>query len=346
MLFSGIQDSEWQSLGDCLMRLYLSGWNATTGEREQAVIDHGYIRYRCFSFANLVKLPGLPYCSKNTIGAYNACVSSGVGIMHDSGVVSWRTHMNTLAKQGKTKQLAEMLTEQEFIQSYVDRVKAESHNWDDAPQNKSRFYMTIDLARVSSDIFRRHEALEALGIRPIPVLHGDDNVEKYIGKYADRGYKLIALATAKVLRNSRSQFRAYLEACFNAGAKYGVEFHGLGITSPSRMIELPWFSTDSSSWSRVAGYGGIMMYDDRRQRLDTFHISDQVSAGKGHEMKLNSRMMAFVKEYVEHKGYDFHALQTDFVQRHCFNSRSMDELTQAATKLHGSKEGSFNLLFS
>ncbi len=328
------------------MRLYLSGWQATNAEREQKVIEHGYLRYRCFSHANIQKLKGLPYHSKNTVGAYNACIKGGVGIMYDSGVVSWRTHMNTLAKQGKTKQLAEMLTEQEFREQYVETVKSQSQNWDDIPQNKSAMYMTIDLARVSSDIFKRHESLEAMGIRPIPVLHGDDNVADYIHKYADRGYKLIALATAKVLRNSRSQFREYLAACFNAGAKYGVEFHGLGITSPSRMIEMPWFSTDSSSWSRVAGFGGIMMYDDRRQRLDTFHISDQVSNGKGSEMKLNSRMMAFVKEYVEHKGYDFHELQTDFVLRHCFNSRSMDEMTQAATKLHGSKEGNFQLLFS
>jgi len=329
------------------MRLYCSGWQATNAKREEAVVKDNYLKYRCFSFSMIRKLTGLPYFLKGLQGAYDACRAGGVGIMMDSGVVSWRTHCNTLAKQGKTEALAKVIGEKEFIQQYVDYVKERHHEWD--------FFMTIDLARISSEIFKRYIAIEKmvapLGVKPLPVLHGDDNVSKYIGMYADRGCTFVALATAKVLRNRQTQFRHYLEACFEAGERYGVKFHGLAFTSIWMMLEFPMFSADSSSWSRVAGFGGIMIYDEIKQRMHTYHISERVSdaKGKGSDLQLNSRMMDHVREYVTHTGYDFDVMRKGdgeeaFIERHKWNARTMYLLAEAATKKHGKEQGHFNPL--
>ncbi len=186
------------------MKWHLSGWQGSNGKREEAVLKDGYLKYRCFSYSMLRKLKGLPYYLPGLQGSYDACRKYNVGIMLDSGVVSWRTHRNTLAKQGKTEALAKVIDEPEFVRGYVDYVKKHESEWE--------IYMGVDLARISAEIYERHCRTEAMGIRPCPVLHGDDDVDKYIGLYADRGYKTIALATARVLRTGQRQFRQYLQS--------------------------------------------------------------------------------------------------------------------------------------
>src|SRR5678809_1409439 len=128
------------------MRFFLSGWQATNRERETAVLKAGAIKHRCFSFGMLCKLPGLPYYLPKLQGAYEACLEHGVGIMMDSGVVSYRSYRVSMQKQGKS--LDKLLDETTFIQMYVDYVKKESKKWD--------FYVTIDIERDAANIFARH----------------------------------------------------------------------------------------------------------------------------------------------------------------------------------------------
>jgi hypothetical protein len=319
------------------MKIFLSGWQASNAERELAVIKAGAVRERCYSFAMVQKLPGLPFYVKGLEEALQVSIDNKIDIMMDSGVVSWRSYRVGREKIGDKKALDKLVGEHEFIDMYVKYVKANYKKWE--------FYVTIDLERNAPSILERHKRICAMGIKPVPVFHGDSSAE-YIKKYADLGHDLVSIATWPSLRTGKEQFKKYFDACFAVAAKCNVRLHGLAQTSPFKMIDYPWYSVDSSSWSRVAGYGGIIMFDEHKQRMSNFHISERHSAGKAADAKLNPRTMRMVKEYVEANGYDFEQLRTDFVTRHIWNGKTMLKLADHAAKRHRNKEsGRWNLLF-
>jgi hypothetical protein len=308
------------------MKIYLSGWQATNRERESVVLNAGAMKNRCFSFCSIQKLPGLPYFLKNVEGAYQACLENKVGIMMDSGVVGYRSYRQALIKQGG-KALNKLLTQDTFIDLYVEYCKKNKKYWD--------FYVTIDIEKKSDLILATHTRLLEAGIKPVPVLHGDADVIEYLKKYHDLGHKLICLGTGSHLRTTPRHFRHYLDSVFNEGAKLGVEFHGLAMTSPWIMLEYPWYAVDSSSWSRMAGYGTICRFDEQTHRMCSFHISERESKGaKGADLKGNTAFMRILKKEIEAEGYDFDLLRKDFVLRHAYNAATMQELCDYATTRH------------
>lgn len=308
--------------------MYYSGWQASKPERELRVIKSGHLKYRCLTFAHMRKIPGFPYYLSHYQGVHDLLVKHKVGIFMDSGVVGYRSHKATLIRNGG-KGLEKLVDEQTYIQMYVDFCKELSKHWD--------FYMTIDLERDAPSIFKRHCVIEKMGIRPVPVFHGDATVD-FLKKYADMGHKLIGIASAKSIRSQQVNLRRYFDAVFNAGAKYGLQMHGLAMTAPWLLVEYPWFSVDSSSWSRVAGYGGIMLFNAVSHRMSVQHISHRHSTGKGSLAKLNPVIMDRVKEQVQSEGFDFEQLREDFVERHIYNAYSMNRLIKAAARKHGTWE--------
>jgi hypothetical protein len=292
------------------------------------------MKARCFSFANVTQVPGLPYYVPGAVTALDACIEHKIPIMMDSGVVGWRSYGVSCTRKGNVKALAKLCGEDEFIQLYVDYVKANYKKW--------AIYITIDLERVAAGIFERHKKIRAMGITPVPVFHGDDDAGEFIRKYADLGHKLVAIASWRTLRFGREQFGTYLNAVFHAAEKCGVGLHGLAMTAPWMMMGFPWQSVDSSSWSRVAGFGGIMKFDLQKHRLTNMNISDRATSTTNY-LKLNSAALQAIREEVESDGFNFDTLRTDFVQRHIYNARTMHLLTEYASKKHGNS--TWNLLF-
>ncbi len=301
---------------------FLAGYQASTTERELRLVNSGAVTHRCFSFANLVKIPGLPYYLPGAMQGYQVCLKHGVGIMMDSGVFSYRTHRAYLKRTGKD--LSQLPSEEAYVELYVDWCKKHQKKWD--------FYVTIDLDIFSEENCVRHAMLEKMGIRPMPVVHGDDSIDKYLKIYADRGYTYICIGVYRKLRTTVSQQRRYLDAVFNVGAKLGLEFHGLAVTTPWMVLSYPFRSIDSSSWSRAAGYGSIMRFDSHTERMSTLHISERMSSSS--KLHQNSAALARVKKEIEAEGYDFTELQNDHTARHQYNAATMQKLVKAADAKH------------
>lgn len=312
------------------VRIYCSGWQATTTERESRVIQSGYLKHRCFSFCNLEKLPGIGVI-KGAQEAYKVCVENKIGIMMDSGVFSYRTYKANYIKQGKP--LTELPTEEQFIDLYVAYCKQYSHLWD--------FYVTIDLEINAPKILHTHIKLEKLGLRPMPVFHGDDSVD-YLKKYADKGYKLIGIGLARSERGQRDKLRNRFDTIFDEGAKLGLDFHGLALTSGWVMLGWPWWSVDSSSWSRTASLGCICRFDHVKHRMSVLHISEVPSTHKPSIMDLSTRQVEGIKKEIESEGFDYEELRKDFVARHIYNARTMSLLADLAGKR---SKNNWNLLF-
>lgn len=307
------------------MRVYLAGWQASRGPREATVTKRAGVKHRCYTFANLFKIAGFPYYIKGFEGSYQASLAAGVGILMDSGVVSYRGYLKTQERRGKS--IAKLPTSDEFLQLYAGYCKRNKKDWDD--------FLTVDMEPEAASTLVWHEKIEALGLRPMPVFHGDTDAA-WLKKYADKGYKYIGLGGSYLHRSSRPrEMRFYLDSAFNIGAKYGLEFHGLGMTTPWVMMEYPFRSCDSSWWSRSAGYGSIMRFDTVRERMSIMHVSSQVCGrvdGKVGLLKQNTVAMRRLADELKEEGFDLAVLREDFTERHVYNAIAMMKLGEHASK--------------
>lgn len=304
------------------MNVFLAGWQSGNGKRERRLIDAGVIKGRCFSFANTVPMPGFPWHLKGVVEGYHECVASKVPIMMDSGVYSFRTYRRYL--EGKGKSTAGLPTLSGYVRLYVDYCLEFGKLWD--------FYVTVDFTHDSEANYLRHVKLEKMGIRPAPVFHGDSSFD-YLKRYADRGYKLVCLGSTRKLRAiGSSAMHRYLDGAFEAGARYGIEFHGLAMTSPWVMLGYPWRSVDSSSWSRVAGFGSILGWDAVTCRMTTLHVSKRHSTSA--KLHGSADATACVRAHVTAQGYDFEKLRRNLIYRHQYNADTMVRVMQTATAKH------------
>lgn len=319
-----------------IVRIFLAGWQASREKRELEVIKRGNLKWRCFSFANLFKIKGFPYYIKGFEGSYKACVDNGVGIMMDSGIISYRGYKHTMAKKGDVKALAKLPDEETFVQWYVDWVKKNSKDW--------AFYVTADLKPIASDVLKWHTKLEDQGLRPVPVFHGDVGVE-WLKRYVDRGYDYVCIGGSSISRSGKKRdYVQYLDGIFNFGAKHNIKYHGLAMTSPWIMMTWPWFSVDSSWWSRSAGYGSIMKFDPIAERMSILHVSPRHSKSQlsDSHFKNNKIAMQKLREELKFEGFDLDLLRESFTERHVYNSRAMTSMAEHATKR---QRGNWNLLF-
>jgi hypothetical protein len=127
---------------------------------------------------------------------------------------------------------------------------------------------------------------------------------------------------------------------FNTGAKLGATFHGLAFTSAWVMLDYPWASVDSSSWSRAAACGSIIRFNPETRRLTTVHVSDQASSVQ----ISNSTTLKRISRHIEAEGFDWKELQTSYVVRHLYNAGEMRKLVMFATDKHIRPEGAWRSL--
>lgn len=304
------------------MKIYLAGYQASTTKRESYLINKGGVTARCISFANIVKIKNLPFFVKGIREGYDVCLKKKVGIMMDSGVVSLLTYGMWLKKKNKPIKLP---NKDEYTQLYVDFCKKYSKLWD--------FYVTLDFRKNCAEIFETQKRLESMGIFPAPVYHGDDTID-WLKKYSDRGHKLICIGAVshRALPGRKGDVRRrYLDEVFNAGVKLGLEFHGLAVTSPYLILEYPWKSCDSSSWSRAAGYGCIIRFNEDTGRMNTVHVSERALPTSAQRISLLNNKRAFqrLKEEIEREGYDFAKIRNDHTERHLYNARTMIKLAES-----------------
>jgi hypothetical protein len=307
------------------MKFYAAGWQSGTLEREKRLFDAGVFKYRCFSFANIVTIPGLPWHLPGIEAGYKFCLKKGIGIMLDSGVYSLRTYRAYLERKGKST--SSMPDDRDYVRMYVDFCKRYEGRID--------FAVTVDFTCDCTPNFKTHARLEKMGLRSMPVYHGDDNTD-YIRRYADKGYDYIAIGNPTGAERKRgTKLRRCLDAVFNLGEKLNLGFHGLAMTAPWIMLDYPWRSIDSSSWARVAGFGSILGWDERTRRLSTLHISERQSNGS--LMHGNGRALDSVRRHVEAEGYDFNLLRKDNILRTQWNAAEMNKLADFAGRRRRTK---------
>lgn len=151
-------------------------------------------------------------------------------------------------------------------------------------------------------------------LRPVPVVHYKTDL-KWLQRYVDEGYDLIGLG-GLVGSTAGDSCRAWIDRCFDLVCNTRnrlprVKLHGFGVTVYDLMIRYPWFSVDSTSWTKVGAYGGILVphkrkgkfvFDEQPYLLKVSSDSPDRKLLGRHFLNLTQAEQAICKEWLEYIG--------------------------------------------
>jgi len=136
----------------------------------------------------------------------------------------------------------------------VEDYAAWLHKW----RHRFTVYANLDVIGSAKGTWENQQALESMGLKPLPIYHGGDEKD-YFFKYLDN-YAYMALGgVAHLPPQSKGQYR-FLAWCFHEG-KGKAAFHGFGRTHWEMIITFPFYSVDSTSWIEPWTYGRVKLFD-------------------------------------------------------------------------------------
>jgi hypothetical protein len=134
--------------------------------------------------------------------------------------------------------------------------------WLDTHRHRFTVYANLDVIGDHEGSLRNLEALEQMGLHPMPVFHGGspwEALEHLCARYRYIGLGGIAMMDAR-------KRLPWLIHAFRVGREHGTRFHGLGVTSLQTLYDLPFYSVDSSSWSAGFRFGRVAVWDPHGRR--------------------------------------------------------------------------------
>lgn len=180
----------------------------------------------------------------------------------DSGAFTLKTKAAEYAKKHGTDKWAWYRSKEmrQYLDDYAQFVKEHKVGID--------LYANVDVMGNPDLTLRNQRYLERKhGLVPVPVVHFGTEL-KWLDKYVSMGYEIIGLG-GLVGSMSKPECRAWLDSCFdlvcnNSQRLPCVKLHGFGVTRYKFMIRYPWWSVDSSTWTKICAFGGILVPHKRR----------------------------------------------------------------------------------
>jgi hypothetical protein len=120
--------------------------------------------------------------------------------------------------------------------------------WLQRHQDRLTAYANLDVADDPDATWEHQQALEAVGLHPLPVVHlGEDH--QVLRRYLDAGYRYVGLGTSSGVRTrDLDTALPWLRRCFElATGRAGL--HLFGANSWAALVALPWYSADISTWA-------------------------------------------------------------------------------------------------
>lgn len=154
--------------------------------------------------------------------------------------------------------------------------------------------------------YRNLKWLEDKGLHPVPVVHYGAP-PAVLQRYVDEGYKLVGLG-GLVGSTAKQSGKNWIDDCFEqvccgtADNTPAVDLHGFGVTSIKLMLKYPWYSVDSTTWTKVAAYGNILLPLRRNGKFLYHHTPTVVSVSKdskNHDLNYNDKKSKALRKAVE-----------------------------------------------
>lgn len=143
------------------------------------------------------------------------------------------------------------------------------------------FYANVDVIFRPDLSWKWLKYLEGeYGLSPVPVIHYGTPL-KWVAKHLDAGYEFLGIGGLGQEVSADQYFgwadSVYAMLCPGLGGLPIVRTHGFAMTSYRLMVRYPWWSVDSVSWAKAAGFGSIFVPHKRGGRF-TFEVEPYVVA--------------------------------------------------------------------
>lgn len=174
------------------------------------------------------------------------------------------------------------------------------------------YYANVDVIPDPELTWKNQKYLEnEHGLTPVPVVHYRTDL-KWLQRYIDEGYEYIGLGglvgSTKQEHCQQWLDRAFNLVCDTKDRKPKVRIHGFGVTVYSLLLRYPWFSVDSTTWTKVAAFGGILVphkrggkfvFDRPPYIIKTSHESPTIKNKGQHVLTLSKSEKKIVEEWLE-----------------------------------------------
>ena len=224
----------------------------------------------------------------------------------DSGSFSLWTQAHSYAKKNKCSQwdFYETETFWKYIDNYAVFVQENIDGID--------FYSNVDAIPNPKLTWRNQKYLEdSHNLEPIPVVHFPTDL-KWLQKYIDLGYEYISLGgMVGSIRHEDCRHwidNAFDLVCSTPNRMPKVKIHGFGVTSFDMLLNYPWYSVDSTSWTKMGAFGGIyvphkrggkFIYDEPPYVMKcSIDSPDKTKRGK-HLLNLSKMEIKIISEWLE-----------------------------------------------
>lgn len=172
-------------------------------------------------------------------------------------------------------------------------------------------YVTVDVIYNPELSWQSLKYLEDKGLNPVPVIHARTPL-KWIVKHIEAGYKYIGFGGLGQ-ESSKWSYHWWGDQAFNVVCDQKsrlplVKVHGFAMASPELMIRWPWYSIDTASWAKLAGFGAIYVPHKRNGKFDfsvdpyymaTGHRSRKLKKTRGHYHTVFPMERKVLEEWLE-----------------------------------------------
>lgn len=231
-------------------------------------------------------------CHDKTVGDF--FIDSGAHTLHNVYVVG---------RSGKEREQGYLKFDEPEFWTYVDRYAAFIKRY----QAGIDYYANVD---VILDPKRSWKVLKYLenehGLSPVPVIHHGTSL-KWVEKHLNAGYEFIGIGGFAKLA-SKSNYYDWADGVFNLICDNPrrlpcVRTHGFAVTRFKLLTRYPFWSCDSVSWAKMAGFGGIYVPHKRKGKYTfdvepyAFQISDNSSTIKKSKVRKKTNPSAHFNSF-------------------------------------------------
>lgn len=229
-----------------------------------------------------------------------------------------------------TLENVEVKDTKKYLDDYIDYILKWNH--------RLYAYANLDAIGDVDQGWVNQKYMESRGVRPVPVYHyGEDFkwAESYVNEYEYIGVGGIARGIpVRSLRNLFDRVFDYIEK-----KNLGTKVHGFGVTGYKFLIRYPFYSVDSTTWLKQAGFGRIMVpkFDLRTKKFNFMCTPYVVSASDVSLVKTDTvhshysityapDVVERIEEYFKMIGIDSEKLKTEQAERLKANVMFYDRL--------------------
>lgn len=129
-------------------------------------------------------------------------------------------------------------------------------------QNNLAWIASLDVIGDSKATFENYKYLRANGVDAVPTIHYGDN-PKELDKYADDGIDFCGLGGMVMRKSEVARLMRWTLSVFKYAQDNhpNMRFHGWGITHNTLLMNLPWYSVDSSGFSSSYRFARLSLFD-------------------------------------------------------------------------------------